>query len=119
MNGAARSNQNNVFSAPDPYELMNSDPKVAVLLNRAVINSGEAIAIAFKDRANTKHFGTPSCGLSTANTSFSMPDGSYLFLTTAYMANRDKNLFGGPVVPDVTPSANNNIISAATDYILN
>jgi hypothetical protein len=117
-NGAARLNQNNIVSAPDPYELIHPNPKIAVLLDRAVISSGEAIAIAFKGRANTMHFGTPSCGLSTANTSFSLPDGSSLFLTTAYMADREKNLFGGPVTPDVSASGNN-IIAAAVDYILN
>jgi len=118
-NGAARLNQNNIVSVSDPYELINPDPKVAVLLDQAVISSGEAIAIAFIGRSNTRHFGTPSCGLSTANTTFSLPDGSSLFLTTAYMADREKNLFGGPVAPDVTPSGGDNIIVAATDYILN
>ncbi|MCI5090143.1 S41 family peptidase [Phaeodactylibacter sp.] len=118
INGAARLNQNNIVSAPDPYELINPDPKVAVLLDRAVISSGEAIAIAFKGRANTRHFGAASCGLSTANTTFSLPDGSSLFLTTAYMADREKNLFGGPVMPDV-PGGGSEMITAATDYILN
>mgnify|MGYP006282857469 FL=1 len=118
-NGSSRLNQIPVVKVSDPYELLNPDPRVAVLLDQAVISSGEAIAIAFIGRANTRHFGTASCGLSTANTTFSLPDGSSLFLTTAYMADREKNLFGGPVAPDVTLSGSNNIIAAAIDYILN
>lgn len=118
INGAARLNQNNIVSTPDPYELIHPDPKVAVLLDQAVISSGEAIAIAFIGRANTRHFGAASCGLSTANTTFSLPDGSSLFLTTAYMADREKNLFGGPVMPDA-PGGGSEMITAAIDYILN
>lgn len=117
-NGIARLNQTNIVRVSDPYELINPGSKVAVLLDQAVISSGEAIAIAFIGRANTRRFGTASCGLSTANTPFSLPDGSSLFLTTAFMADREKNLFGGPVTPDITASGNE-IIAAATDYILN
>lgn len=117
-NGSSRLNQIPVVKVSDPYELLNPDPRVAVLLDQAVISSGEAIAIAFIGRANTRHFGTASCGLSTANTTFSLPDGSSLFLTTAYMADREKNLFGGPVAPDV-PGGGSEMITAAIDYILN
>ena len=54
----------------DPYELINPDPKVAVILDQLVASSGEAIAVSFLGRPNTKTFGSNTCGLSTVNKQF-------------------------------------------------
>ena len=116
--GASRLNQSPLVQVSNTYELINSNPRVAVLLDRAVISSGEAIAVAFSGRENTRSFGSATCGLSSANTGFSLSDGSTLFLTTAYMADRERNIFGIPVEPDVTANENE-IIQLAIDYILN
>ncbi len=118
LGGSSRINQNTLVQVTNSYELINPNPKVAVLLDRAVISSGEAIAVAFVGRENTQSFGSATCGLSTANEGFSLSDGSTLLLTTAYMADRDRNIFGVPIEPDVSTNATE-IIQLALDYILN
>lgn len=117
-NGASVLGQNAIVLLPAPYELINPNPKVAVLLDRAVVSSGEAIAVAFEGRENTKSFGSATCGLSTANRGFQLSDGTLLLLTTDYFADRDLNIFGVPIEPDV-PADNENLIDLAVEYILN
>ena len=86
-------------SASNPYRLRQPNPRVAVLLDDLVASSGEAIAIAFKARPNTRFFGGATCGVSTANVGF--PFGrDLLLLTVSIMADRNKVLFGGRIMPD-------------------
>jgi carboxyl-terminal processing protease len=95
---------------------MQTDPKVAVLLDEEVISSGEAMAISFIDRPNSRSFGLASCGLSTVNKSYSLPNGATLVLTVATIASREETLFGGPIIPDeeVNP---NEVVSRAIEYL--
>jgi len=86
----------------DPYRLIRTEPRVAVLTDGVVVSSGEATAIAFKKRPNTRSFGLATCGLSTANTTYRLSDGATLFLTTAVMADRERTRYGNPVPPDET-----------------
>ena len=116
--GASRLNKSPMVQVSNNYELINPTPRVAVLIDQAVISSGEAIAIAFTGRENTQSFGSSTCGLSTGNFDFSLSDGSTLFLTVSYMADRERNVFGIPIEPDVTAD-DNEIIQLAIDYILN
>lgn len=102
----------------DPYELINPNSKVAVLLDDGVASSGEAIAIAFIGRENTRSFGAPTCGLSTANSAFSLSHDMRLVLTTAYMADRNKVKYGTSIDPDME-SNNQEIIQNAVDFISN
>ncbi|MEM8886881.1 MAG: S41 family peptidase [Bacteroidota bacterium] len=102
----------------DPYQLINPTPKVAVLQDKQVASSGEAIVIAFIGRENTRSFGTESCGLSTSNNSYNLSDNSTLFLTTAFMADRDRNIFGNPVPPD-QESTPQSILEDAINWIEN
>jgi len=89
------------------YEVLNPTAKIAVLSSRRVASSGEATLIAFKKLPNVKIFGNDSCGLSTANRPFSLSDGSTLNLTTAFMADREQQKYGGrvPVDESVAQSA--------------
>lgn len=100
--GASTFNQNPVVQVSDPYVLKKPNPKVAVLLDNAVASSGEAIAISFIERENTKSFGSATCGLSTSNRNFNLANGHTLLLTNAYMADRNLNLFGSQIIPDVS-----------------
>ncbi|WP_350285830.1 S41 family peptidase [uncultured Croceitalea sp.] len=114
--GSAIIGESPLVTVAEPYELINPNPKVAVLLNTAVASSGEAIAISFIGRSNTKSFGSATCGLSTANSGFNLSDGSTLFLTTASMADRNENIYGVSIEPDM-PSADEDIIQNAVTYI--
>ncbi len=108
---------NTVVEVPEPYSLKIENPKVAVLIDEGTASSGEAIAVAFKGRASTKFFGKPTCGLSTANGTFTLSDGGMLYLTTSVMADRNQNKFGGPIPPDVAIDGNQAQIDAAVDWL--
>ncbi len=66
---------------------------VAVLIGPLTASSGEATAIAFRGRPNTKFFGEHSCGLSTANETVPLPDGAKLMLTVSLEADRKGNIY--------------------------
>ena len=116
--GKAMIGQRTLTEIENPYILSDENPKVAVLLDLATASSGEAIAISFINRDDSATFGSPTCGLSTANSSFPLSDNSTLFLTTATMADRQKNIFGGKIQPDFSVS-NEEIIARAVEFIQN
>lgn len=116
--GSSISGQRTVTQVQNPYTLFNDGPKVAVLLDVFTASSGEAIAISFSNRNNTSFFGTASCGLSTANSSFVLSDESLLNLTTAVLADRQKNAFGGKIKPDF-PVNNDELIARAIEWLNN
>ncbi len=115
-NGASVYNGSPFTTMSDPYQLIAPNPRVAVLLNGAVASSGEVMAISFIGREDTKSFGSPTCGLSTGNSYFSLSDGSALILTTSLQADRNKNAYGTPIEPDVVVS-NANIIAEAIAWL--
>ena len=99
-NGASTDGGQLRVQVPTPYALLKPSPTVAVLTNCGVASSGEATAIAFRVRANTRSFGTPTRGLSTSNNGFPMNDGASLVLTVSVMADRTLTRYGGVVTPD-------------------
>ena len=105
--GASRSGGNAITTVSPPYVLRRQQPRVAVLSDNRIASSGEATLIAFRQRANTRSFGQPTCGLSTANTTNPLSDGATFTITTSVMADRLKNRFGDSIAPDevITDSA--------------
>jgi carboxyl-terminal processing protease len=87
-------------SVTSPYQLKRPSPRVAVLTDNGVASSGEAVAIAFRGRPATRSFGSPTCGVSTANRAFALTDGAELILTVSVMADRTRTVYGDEVVPD-------------------
>ena len=118
VNGSAKLDEFAITTVSEPYELLNPNPKVAVLINGAVASSGEGVAISFIGRENTQFFGTSSCGLSTGNAGYNLTDGTVLALTVAKMADRNLNVYGESLTPDNIVSSEN-IIQAAVDYLNN
>jgi carboxyl-terminal processing protease len=98
--GAAIAAGSVVLSVPGAYRLRRERPRVAVLTDIGIASSGEAVAIAFRQRPDTRSFGTPTCGLSTANESFPLSDAAVLNLTVSTMADRTRQLYGDVVAPD-------------------
>lgn len=88
--------------APDPNanlpDLRNA--RVAVLIGTATSSAGEAVATAFRGRPGTRFFGAPSDGRATMNSSYPLPDGSLLQLTTAWMVDRTGSVVSGALQPD-------------------
>lgn len=103
--------------ASNPYTLLSPSPRVAVLLDRRVASSGEATAIAFKQRPNTRFFGAGTCGLSTGNSSFLLSDGATLVLTVAIDADRTSKVYGGPVLPDTVITDTAAVVPAALAWL--
>jgi C-terminal processing protease CtpA/Prc len=98
--GTSFEGNNAAASVAAPYELRQPNPRVAVLTNQAVASSGEAIAVAFRGRPGTRTFGADTCGLPTANESYTLSDGATLFLTVAREADRTMTLYDSPLPPD-------------------
>jgi C-terminal processing protease CtpA/Prc len=105
------------FRLSNPYILKKPNPKVAVFIDEATASSGEAIAIAFKNRADTRFFGMSTCGLSTANQSFDMPAGGVLYLTVSTMADRTGQAYGKRVTPDVEDVNQTGYIQEAIEWL--
>lgn len=90
-----------VVAAADPfYDPSEAPPPVAVLTDGETASSGEAVAVAFRGRADTRSFGSSTFGVSTANAGFGLPDGAVIFLTIAWMADRSGAIYGGQLGPD-------------------
>ena len=79
-----------------------SGARVAVLIGPRTASSGEAVAVAFHGRPNTRSFGRATAGKANANSSHALPDGSLLLLTTAIDVDRNGVAFGRTVEPDET-----------------
>lgn len=84
------------------YALVTPHPRVAVLTDRTVTSSGEGVVVAFRERPDTRSFGTATCGLSTGNTDFPLSDGAILVLTESVMADRTRKQYGQSIPPDET-----------------
>lgn len=121
QNGIASLDGNSISVVSNSYSLIKPNPKVAVLIDGLTASSGEAIAIAFIGRPNTRLFGVKSsCGLTTANQSFTLSNGGLLFLTVSVMADRNKNKFGGPIVPDeMGGGSQEGAVTAAINWLSN
>ena len=101
----------------EPYRLKRESPRVAVLTDGRVASSGEAVAIAFKKRPETRFFGSATCGLSTANQGFAMSDGAALVLTVALMADRTGQTYGNQVLPDEYDGDANGVVLRAAEWL--
>lgn len=99
------------------YHILNPDIKIAVLIDSNTGSSGEFTAIAFKGLSNVKFFGQPSAGYTTSNYSYPLSDGSYLFLATAYMADRNKKMYLPNIVPD-TITSNDTTVTIAKQWLI-
>lgn len=85
---------------PPAYTLRSADAPVAVLLGSRTGSSGEMVAIALTGRPGERSFGANTAGLSTANTTFPLADGSMLVITTHFARDRTGHEYTGPLAPD-------------------
>jgi carboxyl-terminal processing protease len=101
-----------------PYRLRRERPRVAVVVDNAVASSGEATFVSFRARPNTRSFGVPTCGLSTANRAFLLSDGARLNLTAAVMADRSKTRYGDSIAPDEIVSDASEAVARAVAWLV-
>jgi carboxyl-terminal processing protease len=98
--GASFLGTNALTRVSAPHTRRSRSARVAVLTDAASASSGEAAFIAFIGRPETRTFGQPTCGLSTANSGYPLSNGMLLNLTVSVMADRTERAYGGPVPPD-------------------
>ncbi len=67
IENAQFSNWGRIVCEMENLPLMKQDEKVAILMSRYTISSGEMLAITFKERKNTRFFGEASAGYTTGN----------------------------------------------------
>jgi carboxyl-terminal processing protease len=84
----------------DAYKLREPNPPLAVLLGRRTACSGEAVAIAFIGRSSTMTFGQPTWGIVTGTASHQLADGSTIFVSRVFFADRTGKVYKGEIVPD-------------------
>ena len=87
------------------YRLRAQNPPVAVLTGPMTMSSGEAVAVAFRGRPDTRSFGGATGGKSTGNSTFQLADGATLAITTSVFADRTGRVYGGAIEPDVPAAA--------------
>ncbi|MCV2357886.1 S41 family peptidase [Paucibacter sp. TC2R-5] len=73
---------------------------IAVLTGPQTGSSGEMVALAFKGRANTRFFGLPTAGVTSANQPFPLRHGGILNLATSMTLDRSGKPHPGPIQPD-------------------
>lgn len=74
--------------------------QIVVLTGPKTSSSGEILALAFKGMPRTRLMGEPTAGLTTANTTYDLFDGSTLVLTICQEADRNGKVCEGKIVPD-------------------
>jgi len=116
-NGASLSGGFAVARVTAPYRVRRDQPRVAVLSDNGIASSGEATLIAFRRRPNTRSFGEATCGLSTANATYTLSDGGTLTLTTSVMADRLKTPFGDSIAPDEIFTSQAQAVQAAIAWL--
>ncbi|UWZ84049.1 S41 family peptidase [Occallatibacter riparius] len=107
-----------------PYHISGT-PNVAVLIDRNTGSSGDAIAIAFRGRPNTRFFGEHTQRDSTANQTFELSDGATMWLTVSVQADRTGKQYIDGLSPDeefpaatrVMPPSSDPVVQAALDWL--
>lgn len=84
----------------DPYTLTNPVKNIIVLTGPATASAGEIVTLAFKGMNNVTFIGEPTAGLTTANATYKLSDGSMLVLTVCKEADRNGKIYEGKIEPD-------------------
>lgn len=100
-----------------PYKMADT-PIVAVLIDGGTGSSGEAIAIAFRGRPQTRFFGEHTEGVSTVNETFALSDGASMWLTIGVQADRSGKQYLNGLAPDEVVVVGDKIPSDAQDAVL-
>jgi|GEM_PF-4373731 len=92
--------------------LVNKHKKIAVLIDKKTVSSGEFLALAFKFQDNTKTFGKPTRGKTSHCLLYNFKDGAILFLATAYYSDIKKNVIRNGIIPDIECDSEESITKA-------
>ncbi|MFE7358349.1 S41 family peptidase [Streptomyces sp. NPDC057543] len=98
---------------------------VAVLTSRSTASSGEAVAVAFRGRPDTRSFGQDTTGVPTGNQAHRLSDGALLNLTEVKDTDRTGRAYDAPIPPDEVVADNldregsyqDPVLEAATEWL--
>ena len=88
--------------APLAVEDITPAPPVAVLTSQTTASSGEVVTVAFRGRAQTRSFGSPTMGATNGPLPHRLADGAVLFFAVDYYVDRDGTVYRNPIEPDVS-----------------
>lgn len=73
-----------------------------MIIGSGTVSAGEAVAIAFRGRAQTRFFGSPTAGATNAPQVFRLSDGAVLWFGVMYEVDRNGRAYKGPIRPDMS-----------------
>lgn len=117
LNGAISIQGKEEMKVNEPYQLKKQDLKIAVLIGPSTASSGEMTAISFIGNPNTKLFGQPSAGYTTANRSFPISKKLIFNLAASYVSDRTGKEYFHTISPEVT-ATDDDIIKVASQWLL-
>jgi carboxyl-terminal processing protease len=88
------------FTAPMLVPTFGPAPPVAVLTGPATLSSGEAVAIAFHGRADTRSFGAATGGAPTSPQTYRLSDGATITFSIADDIDRNGVVYKEAIPPD-------------------
>ena len=100
MNGVVLQGRQSRFRVSDAYTLTQHKKTIIILTGEKTSSAGEIIALAFKGRDHVYLYGEPTAGLTTANATYPLSDGSLLVLTVCKEADRHGKIVEGKIYPD-------------------
>jgi carboxyl-terminal processing protease len=100
QNGAIFQGRYTRCAPNEPRVLSQPKKTVVVLTGPNTASAGEIVALAFKGLDNVYLYGEPTAGLTTANATYNLSDGSILVLTVCKEADRNGNVQEGKIQPD-------------------
>lgn len=87
-------------SVTESYTMKTPVKKIIILTGPNTASAGEIVALAFKAKENVLFIGEPTAGLTTANATYKLSDGSTLVLTVCKEADRTGRIYEGRMQPD-------------------
>ncbi len=119
--GAVHNEASAMITVTKPY---GPDPAlgqvpVAVLQSGLTASAGEATALAFRGRVNSRSFGEITYGLTTYNVRTVLNDGAFLDIMTAVDTDRTGTPYENPIAPDVPIASDWAKLGTEADPILN
>ncbi|WP_157436599.1 S41 family peptidase [Actinospica robiniae] len=93
--------------------------RIAVLTSRHTSSAGEAVALAFRAQPRARLIGAPTAGMSTANRTHILRDGTRLRISASVYADHNRVPVDGPVPIDehLPDNSRDSALSAALQWI--
>lgn len=100
-NGKCGSGNETIINVKDYYIPKNRNLKIAVLIGPQTASSGEMTTVSFIGKSNTKLFGQPTAGLTSANQGYKLSDHSTLYLAASTVSDRNNKKYLQNILPNV------------------